>query len=382
MIWKHWYLSSFALVAAVLPGHGLQAQSLNYGLSISSLPAQVGKPFTMTVPVPATVPDGTAFSYFAAPLTTGTYLQATGISINHQLTIQSPPFPTPGLYSLNVSQMQGTANVGVSTPLALGGASVNLIVSPAGQSPNPLATFSGNYAFLFKGQTIAEPGAVSGAGIVGNFTADGSGNITSGTLDVNTAIGINLQNAATTGTYQLDATGKGSLQLTTPQGPLSFNFFVPPNVPGVLVQNATLVPAGGFTGTGEVSQAGNLFEEGIVFYGSNPHYPIPFTTSAGFYEESPSGGGFLPGAGLLAFNQDLTVAGISQAIPGSPDIFAGVTGTYSSYKAERFTLTLSAPGQTSTTPTHYVVYGGYGPLYFLSLDPHPATSLVLGKIKK
>ncbi len=394
MIRKYWYLSGLAFGAAVLPGYGnLQAQLPTYGFSISSLPAQVGKPFTVTIPVPAAVPDGTTYSYSATPSTYGgIFLEAYGVSVNHQLTIQAPPFTTPGRYSVTVGQTQGNTNVGVSTPLVFAAVTINLIVSPVGQNSNPLATFAGDYAFLFKGQTIAAPGAVSGVGAAGAFTADGNGNITSGTLDVNTAVGINLQNAAVTGTYQLDATGKGSLQLVTPQGPLGFNFFVPPNVPGFIVRNATLVPAGGFTGTGEISQAGNFFNQGVVFYGSDPYSNIPLDTSAGFSEESTSGGGFLPGAGLLAFNIDLIAVGIGQAIPGSSDIFTGVTGTYSSYTTERFTMTLSAPGQSSTMPTHYAVYqgsvGAFGVngassvLYFLSLDPHSAANLVTGKLQK
>ncbi len=397
MVWKYGYLSSLAVGIAMLPGSlNVQAQSLNYGISISSLPAQVGQPFTVSVSVPLTVPDGTAFTYSADPQPyTGTYLQASAISTSHHVTIQAPVFVTPGLYRISVGQaVSGNPSVGVITPLALNNAVVDVLVSPAGQSPDPAASFTGNYAFLFKGQTIADPGVPSGVAVAGTFTSDGKGNITAGTLDLNTAVGLELQNAPVTGTYQLDTTGKGSLLLMTTQGVLGFNLFATPGKPGVVVSNATVVPIGGFTGAGEISRTADFFSGGNVFLNSQDNFaPFPFDISAGFSVESAASSGFLPGASLLEFTLGLTAKGIGQAIPGSADLFTGANGTYSSIKTERFTMTLSAPGQPASTPTHYAVYqgsaepGGPSPsdtpvLYLLSLDPHSSTDLVVGKIQR
>ncbi|MDE3136723.1 MAG: hypothetical protein KGL59_09120, partial [Acidobacteriota bacterium] len=72
---------------------------------------------------------------------------------------------------------------------------------------------NGSYAFLLNGYDSG--GAVAAAG---TFTADGAGNITSGTADINTASGVTTAQSLT-GTYSVGADNGGTLTLTSaPQG--------------------------------------------------------------------------------------------------------------------------------------------------------------------
>jgi uncharacterized protein YjdB len=66
---------------------------------------------------------------------------------------------------------------------------------------------NGEYAFYLQGADSRGPQSY-----VGNFTADGSGNITGGAEDANTGAGV-LANVAITGTYTLGMDGRGTITL-------------------------------------------------------------------------------------------------------------------------------------------------------------------------
>ena len=72
------------------------------------------------------------------------------------------------------------------------------------------ALLQGSYSFLFTG--FDKDGSVIA---VGSFTADGKGNITSGTEDSNRVSGIATGATITTGTYSIGADGRGTLELTS-----------------------------------------------------------------------------------------------------------------------------------------------------------------------
>ena len=226
------------------------------------------------------------------------------------------------------------------------------------------------------------------------MTADGNGHITAGTLDLNSASGYGLQGVAIIGAYQLDETGKGGLALTTPQGMVSLNFYVPQGQPGVQVTQGSLALSGGYTGSGEISTAAP-FLRNSDFYPANQFEPPPnFLTSVRFLDEPIGSSGFKAGLGQLSFTYDGNVSGAGVAVAGLPDVFTGTVGAYTPLAGPengnegpapgRFTLTLSAPGQPVTTPSHYVVYPGMDGtqpvLYLMSLDPHSASDLVVGKV--
>jgi len=75
------------------------------------------------------------------------------------------------------------------------------------------ALLQGSYAFLFTG--FDKDGSVI---VVGTFTADGKGNITSGTEDSNRISGIATGATITGGTYSIGGDGRGTLELTSTFG--------------------------------------------------------------------------------------------------------------------------------------------------------------------
>jgi hypothetical protein len=80
------------------------------------------------------------------------------------------------------------------------------------------AELNGNYAFTFTGVTGSSGGA-SVFAAVGRFTADGSGNITSGELDTNgVGPGTVLTAQAFNGTYSIGADNRGVMTLNIPGG--------------------------------------------------------------------------------------------------------------------------------------------------------------------
>src|SRR5438874_6048223 len=80
------------------------------------------------------------------------------------------------------------------------------------------AELNGNYAFTFSGFT-GNNGGSSVFATVGRFTADGSGNITSGELDANgVGPGAALTAQAFTGTYSIGADNRGVMTLNIPGG--------------------------------------------------------------------------------------------------------------------------------------------------------------------
>ncbi len=94
--------------------------------------------------------------------------------------------------------------------------------------------FSGKYGFLFNGFELSNVAVA----IAGNFTADGNGRVTGGTLDMNRGSGA--QNVPITGgTYAFGADNRGRLSLITPQETLFFRFAMntpnPPSHTGRLI---------------------------------------------------------------------------------------------------------------------------------------------------
>jgi len=86
------------------------------------------------------------------------------------------------------------------------------------------ALLQGTYAYFFDG--FDKNGTVM---VVGTFTADGKGNITSGTQDSNRISGVATGATISTGTYSIGADGRGTLELTSTfanQSPLTVDYRV------------------------------------------------------------------------------------------------------------------------------------------------------------
>ena len=89
---------------------------------------------------------------------------------------------------------------------------------PVGSFTN--ANLSGPFAFSYTGSDASGFLAVAGS-----FVADGAGNLTSGTQDINSGLGVRT-NAAITGTYVVRADGRGTANLNSSAGNTTLDFVI------------------------------------------------------------------------------------------------------------------------------------------------------------
>src|ERR1051326_6519625 len=85
----------------------------------------------------------------------------------------------------------------------------NSLSFPPPQGTFTNASLTGPFAFSYTGSDSGGFLAVTG-----NFQADGSGHITSGTQDINSGLG-SFNNVPITGTYTVRADGRGSANLNS-----------------------------------------------------------------------------------------------------------------------------------------------------------------------
>ena len=96
-----------------------------------------------------------------------------------------------------------------SPPATVNSASLAINVNPALTD----AALTGDYAFSFSGYNNGTPVFAGG-----RFTADGSGNISNGLLDMNTAGSPAATSVAFTGTYSITADGLGTMTFNPTSG--------------------------------------------------------------------------------------------------------------------------------------------------------------------
>ena len=115
------------------------------------------------------------------------------------------------------------ANTTNGTMLAYASDKTNLIVDAFNVMAPPVTLMLGNYAFAIRGyQTVNNvPTAFV---MVGGLVADGHGNVTSGVLDLNNGTGSPTNGTTFAGTYSIDGTGVGTMQLNSTLG--TFNFHI------------------------------------------------------------------------------------------------------------------------------------------------------------
>src|SRR5664280_1974374 len=128
-----------------------------------------------------------------------------GLTLNPSTGVISGTPTASGTSSIEV-QVQDSESppvIVVSKPLAL-------VITPALTN----AALTDNFAFSFSGYNSGTP-----VFIAGRFTADGTGLITNGLLDSNSASGPPLTSVAFTGTYSITADGLGTMTFNLAQGP-------------------------------------------------------------------------------------------------------------------------------------------------------------------
>jgi hypothetical protein len=189
----------------------------------SAIPPQTATtpaPLSITVngPPPLQVtPSALPVGSVATPYSTA--VQATGGVQPYMWTVNSGQLPAGLTLNPASGEISGTPILVSGTPVSftLGvkdsettpmTASRTFSISITQGTANPNSLLHGAYAFFFSGFDIQ--GVVLATG---QFTADGSGNISSGTEDMNRVSGTSI-NATLTGTYSLGTDGRGTLTLT------------------------------------------------------------------------------------------------------------------------------------------------------------------------
>jgi len=219
--------SSTGTISGTCPGSGTFTFSVR--VADSSSPSQ-----TVTV-------SETIHVYGQLTITTTTLSDATANSA-YSTTLQA--FGGDGTYTWSISSGSLPAGVALDpstgilsgTPASAGTASFTVQVvdtsSPAQTASEPLTLtvgpagannvhLNGSYAILFQG--FDSNGAVAMAGTI---DADGRGNVTVGTLDVNRVGGVQNQVTVESGTYSINADNRGTMTLNSAVGTQTFKIAV------------------------------------------------------------------------------------------------------------------------------------------------------------
>lgn len=216
------------------------------------------------------------------------------------------------------------------------------------------ATLNGSYSFLLAGSTAAGPIAT-----VGNFVADGNGNITSGVLDenLNGAVVLNVfQSSGTTaGSYTIAPNGQGTLTFKTASRTYTLVFYM-----GEVGSGTTAVLQE--TDSGIASDGNFSLQQGA---------PFALASVQGNYALQTNGvsaGASQVTSGQIGSNAAGTiVSGVIDTNIGGTTVTLGqaTTGSYSAPAATgRVTLTLTAGAQ------NYVGYiGSSNQIYILGIQP-------------
>ena len=189
----------------------------------SAIPPQTATtpaPLSITVngPPPLQVtPSVLPIGSVATPYSTS--VQATGGVQPYTWSVNSGQLPAGLALNPASGEITGTPILVSGTPVSftlgvkdsetvLMTASRTFSISIMQGTANPNSLLHGAYAFFFSG--FDTQGVVLATG---QFTADGSGNISSGTEDMNRVSGVSI-NATLSGTYSLGMDGRGTLTLT------------------------------------------------------------------------------------------------------------------------------------------------------------------------
>jgi len=146
------------------------------------------------------------WSLFSGTLPTGLGLSTGGvISGTPTLNAQNQTFTV---------QVTDSSNPALTTQAEL---TINITQSVAN------AAITGDYAFTFSGYVGNNNNPIF---LAGRFTADGTGVISNGVLDKNTAAGGPVTDATFTGTYAIQANGLGTMTISPAGGAFTFNVAV------------------------------------------------------------------------------------------------------------------------------------------------------------
>jgi len=216
---------TFNTTSGQISGTPTMAGVFQFSLQVvdSAIPAQTATtpaPLSITVGAPAPLqvaPSVLPGGAVATPYSTS--VQATGGVQPYIWSVVSGQLPAGLSLNSGSGEITGTPILVSGTPVSFtlgvkdsqavpATASRAFSISIAAGTTNPNSLLRGAYAFFFSG--FDTQGVVLATG---QFTADGSGKITSGAEDMNRVSGTSI-NATLSGTYSLGTDGRGTLMLT------------------------------------------------------------------------------------------------------------------------------------------------------------------------
>ncbi|MGA7854287.1 MAG: choice-of-anchor D domain-containing protein [Candidatus Acidiferrales bacterium] len=338
------------------------------GLTFSSTTLLAG---AVTVPYGADiqVTGGTPpYTFAATGLPTGFSIDATANSNAVAGHVLNNAPKTAGTFTFNVTVTDSTT----PTPLT-GSATVSLTIAamPANTQPGLL---KGQYAMLMRGYN-----EVTGAeeAIIGSLTFDGTGNITTGELDINsTTVGIQ-SGVAATGVYVIGSDNRGVMSIT-PAGQTTgiFAFSVGDVINGVATK-ADMTSFTDNTGSGDLFSATLQLQDPTSFnnnaFAGTYIYPSTGQDPQGFRASE---------LGLTTLNNANAVT--SGSADTNNDGFVGtistITGTYTTPDSNgRSSLAITL----NTTPSKTVVYAvNANEAIYMTLDARATNVLLTGTAVK
>ena len=216
---------TFNTTSGQISGTPTMAGVFQFSLQVvdSAIPAQTATtpaPLSITVGAPAPLqvtPSVLPGGAVATPYSTS--VQATGGVQPYIWSVVSGQLPAGLSLNSGSGEITGTPILVSGTPVSFtlgvkdsqavpATASRAFSISIAAGTANPNSLLRGAYAFFFSGFDTQSVVLATG-----QFTADGSGKITSGAEDMNRVSGTSI-NATLSGTYSLGTDGRGTLTLT------------------------------------------------------------------------------------------------------------------------------------------------------------------------
>jgi len=226
-------------------------------------------------------------------------------------------------YSVNHLILLATVSFGfLAAACGSGGGSITSAPAPTPTSgPYSASSLNGTYAFEMSGQ---DSGGFFAR--IGSFAANGSGAVTGGVEDVNSAaIPGHGEFTFTTGSYTIQSNGKGTMSLTDPTGTLQFSIVMTSTTGGLLTETDGIATA-----------SGNFTVQNTATFSSFPNsisgpYAFDFSgldpSGAGeslVGQFTGNGGGGISG-GVVDINDDFTPLG-EQAITSASFIIDSTNG--------------------------------------------------------
>jgi large repetitive protein len=299
-------------------------------------------------------------------LATGSTLPA-GLSLNGSTGAITGTPTTAGTTTFTVQLSDS------STPPQTASQSLSLTVTTATQcGSGSESLLSGQYAMSLLGFDGSGP-----AGMLGSFTADGTGNITAGVEDINSNAGIqtNVSVTPTGSSYNIGSDHRGCLTLVAGAATRVFRFSVGGISSGVATSGRIIE----FDSTGS-NMTGTIEIQDSAYFSNGAISGNTFSLRA----KSPlSSGGFYAAVGLLSLsgtsvsgsidiNNNGTV-NLGQS-PTSPLTFTG--GTYNIGSNGRGTLSFTPSGGS---PINLIVYVmDLSQVNLMSSDPQSANTVFSG----